>query len=148
MSVTEKSKEFEALGAWYSEMYGRAAPTSKQWQALLDWPSDAPVTIVNFFKMADQAAYENEGKISGQAAFSRYTAVSMPTLKKVGGKFLMVAPFEASFIGDEEQWDLVAIGQYPNRAAVLALFADEDYKTAYGHRVKACLNQKVMLVKN
>lgn len=135
------------LGKWYQETYGdEAAPSASQWQALLDWPEGKPLRIVNFFKMAKKVSYEGAETVTGEEAFSRYTVVSMPALEKAGGEFLMVAPFGASFVGASEDWDLVAIGSYPDKDAVLNLFQDEDYKQAWQHRAKACSHQRVMLV--
>lgn len=55
----------------------------------------------------------------------------------------MVAPFEAMFVGAEEDWDLVAIGSYPNTDALIALFDDADYCEAFVHCTAACVRQKV-----
>jgi len=136
------------LAKWYSDTFGAAAPSALQWKHLLDRPEDEPVTLVNFFKLRREAIYERENGLSGQEAFDRYASVSMPTLAKVGGVFLMVAPFEASFIGEDEDWDIIAIGKYPNKQAVFDLFDDESYRVAYAHRVAACAKQRVMLVRN
>jgi len=145
--VNSSYADLKALGNWYSREYGDAAPSAKQWERLLSRPVDAPVTIVNFFKMHDEAVYcTSESKaLSGQEAFDQYAAVSIPALAKAGGEFLMVSPFEASFIGEEEDWDLIAIGSYPNTKAVFALFLDDNYKAAYAHRAAACIRQKVLL---
>jgi len=135
----------ETLGRKYANAYGGAAPNGDQWKALMDWPEYTPVTIINFFRFAEAVHYEDEGSVSGEEAFGRYAAVSKGALEKAGGKFLMVAPFGAPFIGADESWDLVAIGQYPDKGAVFALFADENYFVAYSHRAKACRKQCVML---
>lgn len=75
----------------------------------------------------------------------RYAAVSGPTLEKVGGRFLLSGPFETTLIGDDEDWDLVAIGSYPSREALLALFDDGAYRDAWGHRVAAVERQRVVV---
>ena len=74
-----------------------------------------------------------------------YAEVSMPALHKAGGKFLLVAPVEGMFAGVPEDWDLVAIGSYPNTDALLALFEDGAYQAAFHHRTAACQRQKVLL---
>ncbi|MGB0660980.1 MAG: DUF1330 domain-containing protein [Mangrovicoccus sp.] len=137
------------LGKWGDE--GVGLPNKAAWAELIDLPEDQPVTLVNFFKMRGIAAYPagsdpaDAAAVSGQDAFQRYAAVSMPSLEKIGGRFLLVAPFGASFIGGEEDWDLVAIGTYPNPEALLALFELDDYRAAYPHRIAACQAQKTTL---
>ena len=140
MNVSEKKR----LGDWYAGVYGEGAPDSNQWRLLMQRNEAEPVTIVNFFKMREVVGCAGEASVSGQEAFARYSAVSMPALAAVGGEFLMVSPFEGSFVGEAEDWDLIAIGRYPCANAVFELFADEDYKKAYEHRVAACAKQRVM----
>ena len=131
-------------------VYGEngAVPARSQWEALMSLPADAPVTLLNFFKLRREAHYaggSGASPCSGQEAFSRYAAVSAPGLEKVGGRFLLLAPFGMAFVGEDEDWNFVAAGSYPNRNAVLALFEDQDYRKAYVHRVAACERQKVLL---
>lgn len=138
------------LVGWYGEGADGASPTAAQWRSLLGRPADSPVTLINFFKLRDQALYEDEAvapavPASGKAAFDRYAAVSMPTMAKIGGKFLLVAPFEAGFVGPDEDWDLVAIGGFANKDVLLSLWEDADYHAAYPHRTAACAQQKVVV---
>ncbi|MEM7413112.1 MAG: DUF1330 domain-containing protein [Myxococcota bacterium] len=129
-----------------------AAPSTAQWERLLARPEDAPVTLVNLFKMRETAHYPaedghaEESPASGEAAFARYAQVSMPAMDRVGGRFLAVAPHQGGFLGDEEDWDLVAIGQYPTLHALIALYDDTAYQAAYRHRRAACARQRVFVV--
>jgi uncharacterized protein (DUF1330 family) len=137
----------ERLAGCYGEGTDGSAPTRGQWRALLQRPQDAPITLINFFKLRARAIYPESAaqeSVSGEEAFARYTEVSVPTVKKVGGRFLLLAPFEAPFMGPVEDWDLVAIGSYPNAAALLALLEDEAYIAAYPHRTAALDRQKVL----
>lgn len=138
------------LVGWYGDGADGASPTAAQWRKILDRPMDSPVTLINFFKLRDQAHYENEALApavpdSGKAAFDRYAAVSMPTMKKIGGRFLLVAPFESGFIGADEDWDIVAIGTFANTDTLLSLWEDAGYHAAYPHRTAACGRQKVVV---
>lgn len=137
----------EAIVAkWGTQATG--VPHQAVWNAIAQCGEDQPLTLVNYFKMRETASYEAghadaQSGLSGQEAFQRYGAVSMPGLEQVGGRFLMVAPFMGSFIGAAEDWDLVAIGSYPNPGALLALFEMDAYREAYAHRVAACAEQRV-----
>lgn len=108
-------------------------PTGAQWRHVLQRDATAPITLINFFKIRDQAA------------FDRYAETSIPAMQAVGGEFLLIAPFEGMFLGEAEDWDLVAIGRYPNVAALLELFDNPDYAAAFPHRTVACARQKVMI---
>lgn len=140
----------DRLIAWYGDGQDGSSPTAEQWRQLVARDPDAPVTFVNFFKMREQAkpaetmpaAATSE---TGEDAFSRYASVSVPTVEKVGGKFLLLAPFEASFIGDTEDWDLIAVGAFPTAEAALALYEDADYRGVYPLRTAGCARQKVVM---
>ncbi|MEM9027963.1 MAG: DUF1330 domain-containing protein [Pseudomonadota bacterium] len=135
--------------AQFIEAYGDgsdgASPTVNQWRHILTRDPAQPVTLVNLFKMRPQAQYRDSRSMSvtGQEAFDRYAEVSIPSLEQVGGKFLLVAPYEAIMVGAEEQWDLIAIGSYPSTTALIALFESPAYCAAFAHRVAACALQKV-----
>lgn len=146
--------DIEPNVAQLCEWYGQAGtqdtnPTAGQWTRILEKPAESPITLINFFKLRDIAEYPgdddktNQG-VSGQEAFGLYAAVSVPTMERIGGKFLLVGPFESTFIGANEDWDLVAVGSYPNRQALLDLYSDPDYRAAFRHRTAACARQKVI----
>jgi len=83
---------------------------------------------------------------SGAEAMMRYAAVSGPALEKIGGRFLLTGPFEMSLMGEDESWDMLAIGSYPSLDALLAVFEDEKYADAFCHRRAAVLRQRVRVV--
>ena len=135
---------------WYGNGSDGSCPTAIQWQRIMDLPADAPVTLINFFKLNEVANYPAgfagmETNVSGQDAFNRYASVSIPTMDKVGGRFLHVGPFAGQFNGEEEDWDIIAIGSYPNRQALLDLYSDEGYRNVFVHRSAACARQKVLM---
>lgn len=150
IAISDLEARVERLVGWYGDGSDGASPTREQWRCLAGRPADRPVSLVNFFKLRDGADYpadaaERGDGLTGQQAFDRYAAVSMPTLAKVGGRFLLVAPFAGAFVGEPDDWDLVAIGSYPGPEAVLALFEDAGYRAVFGHRTAACVRQKVVL---
>ncbi len=141
------------LTDWYGDGREGGSPTAEQWKNVLSRPNCKPLTLINFFKLRAQALYsENSAEyaaaMSGNDAFERYAAVSIPTMEGVGGSFLHVGPFDCTFVGPEADWDIVAIGCYPNIDALLALFFDENYRNAYFHRTAACENQTVLVARN
>ena len=150
MSLLEQNFSSVVEGIVERYNFETGMPSLDVWRQLGDIAPTQAVTLVNFFKFRERAAYPSlpdpqSAEISGREAFDRYAAVSMPCLHKAGGRFLLVAPFGATFIGESEEWDLVAVGAYPQPSAILALFEDPDYQQAYVHRVAACARQSVSL---
>jgi uncharacterized protein (DUF1330 family) len=121
--------------AHYGEQHG---PTRAQWRRMLSGRGGTPITLINFFKL------NNTGG-GGLEAMMRYASISGPTLEKMGGRFLLSGPFETTFIGDDEDWDIVAIASYPDRAALVALHEDEAYRHAWADRVAAVARQRVLI---
>lgn len=134
------------LVVWYGDGSTGFVPRPDQWAYVLDRDADQPLTLINFFKFREVADYDGKTvRMSGSEAFDQYAAVSVPTMERVGGTFLLVAPFEAALVGKDEDWDLVAIGSYPNQQAFLDLYQDAAYREAFKHRTAACAAQKVLI---
>ncbi len=132
------------------ELYGveNNCPSYAQWQSLLDGNFDTPLTVVNFFKLREKAdnSFIRES-MSGEDAFTKYAETSVPKVAEVGGHFILMGAVEADFIGDNlEQWNIVAIGQYPRRENFLQLLMDEDYHEAFTYRQAALETQHVYFI--
>jgi uncharacterized protein (DUF1330 family) len=133
--------DIDSRAAELAALYGEAAgPTAAQWRRMLSGAQDAPITLINFFKLRPVV-----GDGSGMQEMMSYAAVSGPTLEKVGGRFLLTGPFEGTFMGDDEDWDLVAVASYPNRQALVALLEDAAYREAWPHRAAAVERQRVVI---
>lgn len=126
---------------------GIGGPTPDQWERILRIPADRPVSLVNLFAFRDVADYGASGEVpvSGRDAFDRYAAVSAPTLDRVGGRFVHFGSHRGNLVGEEESWDLVVVGEYPDLDALLALHEDPAYRDAYRHRIAACRRQQVLI---
>ncbi|RVU34922.1 DUF1330 domain-containing protein [Hwanghaeella grinnelliae] len=132
-------------------MYGNgldgAAPTAADWRRMLEREVERPVTLINLFKLRETALYPAGMDFggSGKDAFDRYATVSVPSMQSTGGEFLFVGPVEGRFMGAQDDWDIAAIGRYPNTKALLSLFDIEAYRDCYIHRVAACEKQQVTI---
>lgn len=149
----DMNEQIQQLCEWYGDGSDGSCPTAVQWARILAQPSGKPVTLVNFFKLRANAQYEENGVEndlpgSGDDAFGRYAAVSIPTMEKVGGNFLHVGPFVGTFLGEDEDWDIIAIGAYPTLKSFLGLYTDKEYRKAFVHRTAACERQKVLICAN
>ena len=146
-------EQIQQLCEWYGDGSDGSSPTAAQWNRILAQPLNQPITLINFFKLRKNALYDSNDvhsgiPVTGSEAFDSYATVSIPTMQKIGGKFLHVGPFSGTFLGNEEDWDMVAIGVYPNLEALLALYTDEDYRRAFTHRTAACERQTVLTCAN
>ena len=140
----------QQLCSWYGDGHDGSTPSADQWRQILERPEDQSITLINFFKFRAIASYpsatsQDREPISGQDAFSRYSAVSIPVMQNAGGSFLLVGPFEGMFLGDDEDWDLIAIGSYPNLESLMRLYTNADYRAVFHHRTAGCEKQKVIV---
>ncbi len=148
---TQIEARIERLVDAYGDGADGTCPTREQWQNLFARPADEPVTFVNFFKLRDVPQYadsETERHENGQSAFDAYASVSIPAVADAGGEFRFVGQFEAGFIGDTGDWDIVAVGAFPTVEHFMALFENPDYIAAYVHRRAACERQQVSMCGN
>lgn len=148
-AMHDDNQRLATLTGWYGDGADGCGPTAAQWWHILERDADRPLTLVNFFKLRDRADYPDgkgpDDPGSGQDAFDRYAAVSVPTLQKVGGRFLLAAPAERMLVGADDDWNMVVVASYPDSAALLALFEDPDYRACFIHRTAACARQKVVV---
>ena len=146
-SASDTKKRIDALIAQYGTGRDASSPTRAQWERVFARNPEQPITLINFFKLRETALYGSENDLggSGQEAFDRYAAVSIPSMEAAGGKFLMVAPFEGTFAGDDRDWDLIAIGSYPDVHALLRLYENPEYQKVFFHRTAACAAQEVLI---
>lgn len=140
----------QALLEAYGDGTDGTAPTREQWLRVLQRDPESSFSLVNFFKFRETAVYGDTSTLAatGSEAFQRYADVSMPSMHKAGGEFLAVAPFAGSLLGSEQDWDLIAIGKYPNLAAFAALYIDPEYIEAFKHRTAAISSQAVLIMEH
>jgi uncharacterized protein (DUF1330 family) len=95
-------------------------PAFEQLMPLAQDPTPGPIAMVNLLKFRDRALYPDGSShdLSGREAYMRYTAAMRPIVEAAGGRILFVGDARALVIGEvEELWDMVAVAEYPSRAA-------------------------------
>lgn len=132
---------FEAFGE------GDHAPTEARWQSLLGSDPGTPLIVTNLFRVREQADPRlTDGEVlSGFEAMLRYSAVSEVKVAALGGRFAVRALAQGTFIGDDSEWNLIVVADYPKRAQFIALLQDREYQAAFRYRTAAVEAQKVML---
>ena len=116
---------------------GEGTPTHAQWRELIAAEPGGPICVVNFVKLRPQARYPAEAaepEASGLQAFMRYGVGSAPRIQAVGGTMTFAGRQERTFIGADENWDIIVTATYPDRRSFVRLFLDADYRDAFRHR--------------
>jgi len=105
--------------------------------AFKDEPGVAgPIVMVNLLRFRDQADY-GDGEISctGQQAYSTYSKAVIPLIFEVGGFPVWAGKVRSALlVGDDEQWDQVALIAYPSRKAFVDMHCNQAYVECVKHR--------------
>ena len=80
--------------------------------------------------------------LTGREAYARYGAAVQACLAAVGGKSLYAGAVTDLMLGEvEELWDMVALAQYPSRAAMMAMVQSPEYQAIEKHRIAGLAGQ-------
>jgi len=111
-----------------------------------------PIRMINLLKFREVANYGDlpdpaeGGASTGVEAYARYAEVAMAEVQKVGGSQFYSGIADMTVIGPEsESWDLVAIIEYPNRAAFLKMISSPDYQACAFHRTASLADTRIIM---
>jgi uncharacterized protein (DUF1330 family) len=95
---------------------------------------DGPVWMVNLMKYRDVAVYEDgrPSTISGAEADALYAPFAI--FKELGASLVLYAEVEATLLGDDQDWDAVAVVNYPSRRAFMEMQDRPDYLERHAHK--------------
>jgi uncharacterized protein (DUF1330 family) len=119
-------------------------PGAEQLGGFFGGAEDGPFVMVNLLKFKNRAEYPDgsEPELSGREAYARYGAAVQACLASVGGKSVFTGAVTDLLIGDvEDLWDMVALAQYPSRAAMMAMVQSPAYQAIEKHRVAGLAGQ-------
>lgn len=131
------SSEVAAYDAPYPDEDYQAHPSAEQAKAFLSGAEDGPMCMVNLLKFRDKATYADgsEPDLWGCDAYLRYGAGIQACLAAVGGETRFSGFLTYLMLGEvEELWDMVAIAEYPSRAAMLKMVQSPEYQAITKHR--------------
>jgi uncharacterized protein (DUF1330 family) len=116
-------------------------PNHDQFVALATAPDDAPVVMLNLLKFKAKADGGDSGEsgasgASGAEEYEKYGDAVIQMVEARGGKALWIGRADQVLIGDEDanDWDAVALVQYPSRKAFIDMVTSKDYEKAHEHR--------------
>ena len=119
-------------------------PPPEQAAAFFGGAEDGPFVMINLLKFKERADYPDgsDAALSGREAYARYGAGIQSCLAAVGGKAFYAGGVTDLMLGEvEELWDMVALAQYPSRAAMMKMIQSPEYQAIEKHRVAGLAGQ-------
>lgn len=120
------------------EVTNQVYPTEPgQIEELMKPGPEGPIVMVNLLKFRDKAEYPDgrETELSGREAYAIYGEAVERLVEDHGGRILFGGDVTHLTIGlAEELWDEVALVEYPNRGALVAMSMSEAYQEIGIHR--------------
>lgn len=119
-------------------------PGAEQAAAFFGGDEDGPFVMVNLLKFKPKAEYldGSDEHLTGAEAYMRYGAAVRDHIKAVGGKPGYAGPVTGLLLGEvEDLWDMVALAEYPSRAAMMAMVQNPDYQDIARHRAAGLAGQ-------
>jgi uncharacterized protein (DUF1330 family) len=107
-------------------------PNSEQFRQLGQSAEKGPVVMLNLLKFKRVAKGETG---SGEDAYRRYGDTAVAMIEERGGRVLWQGRSDQILIGDPaEDWDTVALVEYPSRQSFIEMVSNPDYMKAHEFR--------------
>jgi uncharacterized protein (DUF1330 family) len=102
-------------------------PNKAQFIELMNAPDDGPVVMLNLLKFKAR---------DGASEYNKYGGTVVQMVETSGGKVLWIGKVDQALIGDVDanDWDAVALVQYPSRNAFVEMTSTKEYDAAHEHR--------------
>jgi uncharacterized protein (DUF1330 family) len=121
---------------------GGINPTPEQIEAVATAHPSGAIQMVNLLKFRNRAEYPDDysgdppADCSGVDAYQRYGEVAIAHVTKRGGRLVLLSAVDGIVLGAmaQDEWDQVAIVEYPNLEAFIDMGNDPDYLAATVHR--------------
>ena len=104
-------------------------------EAVANLTHEGPIVMVNLLRFKGEA---------GRASFEKYIELTRPLSEKVGIQVRYVGAGLMSVIGPEH-WDLVALAEYPSRAALLSFVRHPEYQALAHYRNDGLEDSRLIL---
>ena len=109
-------------------------------------PDNGPVVMLNLVRFRETS---RDGDGTGWDAYLRYSKMTMPLIKGVGGTVIWAGDAEGFSVGDVPSggWDYVVLVRYPTRAAFLEMMTSDAYAKANVHRENGAADHVIISTK-
>jgi len=95
---------------------------------------DGPVWMVNLMRYRERAEYA-DGRptdLTGREADDRYAPFG--PFRTVGAELVFLSDVDQQLVGDDQQWDRIAVVRYPTRRAFLEMQDLPEYAALHEHK--------------
>lgn len=95
---------------------------------------DGPIWMVNLMRYRDRAVYADgrDTDLTGREADDRYAPFG--PFRTVGAELVFLSDVEAQLVGEDQEWDRVAVVRYPTRRSFLAMQELPEYVELHEHK--------------
>jgi uncharacterized protein (DUF1330 family) len=100
-------------------------PTPQAMQRLAQAPETGKVVMLNLLKFKPG---------NGAASYNEYGRHVAKILEKIGARILFAGPVAQSVIGNNGDWDAIAIVEYPSRKVFLEMGMSAEYQAIHHFR--------------
>jgi uncharacterized protein (DUF1330 family) len=107
----------------------------EQLKTLVGESPHGSIVMVNLLRFKGEA---------GRASYLRYLEHVEPLMTQRGCRFVYWGEAKTTVIGPE-QWDMVVLGEYPNRTVLLQMLASEEYAAIAHYRQEALEDSRLIL---
>jgi len=122
----------------------KVVPGAEQAAAFFAGEEDGAFVMVNLLKFNEKAQYPDgsDAHLTGAEAYARYGQAVRAHVEAVGGKTGYAGQVTGLLLGEvEELWDMIALAEYPSRAAMMAMIQNPDYQEIARHRTAGLAGQ-------
>ena len=107
-------------------------PNREAFVRLAQADDSVPVVMLNLLKFKDRS---DDGARTGQQEYGAYARDVTKMVEERGGRLVWSGRPEQVLIGDDAQeWDMVALVEYPSRKAFIEMVSSPDYMKSHEHR--------------
>lgn len=115
-------------------------PNAAAFRELAGSNDEGPVVMLNLLKFKERA---DSGDVSGRESYNRYGRDVKPMVEALGGRIIWHGRADQLLIG-EEDWDAVALVEYPSRKAFLEMAMSKQMGDIH-HNREAGLERTVLI---
>ena len=112
-------------------------PPREQFEEFFATGDDVPYVMVNLLKFRDKAVYEDDPSIdvTGREAYEIYGEAVSRLVEAGGGRIVFDGNVTGMILGEvEEMWDVVALVEYPSKAAFMEMMMSPEWAAIERHR--------------
>ena len=125
------------------DVTNQVVPTAEALQSFFGEGEDGAFVMVNLLKFRDRAEYEDGDRgLSGAEAYALYGSEVVGLVEKHGGRSIYAGAVTGLLLGEvEENWDMVALVEYPSLEEFRAMMMSPEYQAIAVHRAAGLKGQ-------